>query len=223
MPFTAGKNPTEGGNFIKTKELPPLQSSGLFLVQVASAMYYKGENKDGKTYEQCRLDCAVMYNGEPVRSCSFSFFLPSHDMEALCYFLNLRDVNGLLSLPDPDHRHGTSAAGKEYDMYTFNCLQNQLINVCLEYKGMNVSQSGTQYPIFRLVGFCDVNGCTAVEAYQNKPCETLKSFIAEANAARAQRQAAPAAPAQPAPAPAPAYGYQQASAPAPVPNDDIPF
>ncbi len=177
MPFTAGKNPTEGGNFIKTKELPQLARSGLFLVQIASAIYYEGEGKNGNLYKQCRLDCGVMYNGQAVKACSFSIFLPSHDMEALCYFLNLRDADGNLSLPDPTHREGTSSNGKAYTMDTFPCLQNQLINVCLEFKGTAVSSTGSQYSTFNLKGFCDVNGCTAVEAYQNKPAETLKGFI----------------------------------------------
>ena len=177
MPFTAGKNPTEGGDYIKTKELPQLTRSGLFLVQIASAIYYKGESKTGSQYQQCRLDCGVMYNGQAVKACSFSFFLPGHDMEALCYFLNLRDGDGNLSLPDPIHREGTSSTGKAYTMDTFQCLQNQLINVCLEFQGTTVSAAGTQYSTFKLKGFCDVQGRTAVEAWQNKPAETLKGFI----------------------------------------------
>lgn len=177
MPFTAGKNPTEGGDYIKTKELPQLTRSGLFLVQIASAIYYKGESKTGSQYQQCRLDCGVMYNGQAVKACSFSFFLPGHDMEALCYFLNLRDGDGNLSLPDPIHREGTSSNGKAYTIDTFPCLQNQLINVCLEFQGTAVSAAGTQYSTFKLKGFCDVHGRTAVEAWQNKPAETLKGFI----------------------------------------------
>lgn len=241
MPFTAGKNPTEGGDYIKTKELPQLASSGLFLVQIASAIYYKGEGKNGNQYQQCRLDCGVMYNGQAVKACSFSFFLPSHDMEAICYFLNLRDENGNLSLPDPTHREGTSSTGKPYTIDTFQCLQNQLINVCLEFQGTSVSAAGTQYSTFKLKGFCDVNGRTAVEAWQNKPAETLRPFIEACkrpfypspnggNAAPAQAQVS--APYQG--NAAPTYGQPYGQAPAQtaqaqpqqaqgMPYDDIPF
>lgn len=188
MPFVAGKEPSEGGSFIKTKELPQLTSSGLFLVQIANAMYYKGESKDGKSYEQCRLDCGVMYQGKAVKACSFSFFLPSHDMEAVCYFLNLRNAEGYLCLPDPEHKEGVSQNGNNYSLDTFTCLQNQLVHVCLEFTGTAVSQNGTQYSTFKLKGFCDANGATAVEACHNKPAHALVEFINQARARRPQPQ-----------------------------------
>lgn len=213
MPFTAGKDPQYGEySGIKTGELDQLKKSGLFELEIVNATYYHGTSKTtGNEYHQCALDCAVIYQDKAVKACKFSFFLPSPHMEALCFFLNLRDADGNLSLPDPTHREGTSKSGKEYKMDTFPFLSGKRIHALLDFTGENMSNSGVMYSLFELKGFCDEKCRSAVEANLNTPTgERFKDLLAKLRAKNGQpaAPAAPAAPAEPA---------------APMLDDDIPF
>lgn len=183
MPFSStNKQPTYSAEFIDTSKLDQLKKSGCFELQIANATYYQGTSKKtGKAYHQCSLDCAVLYKNKAVRAARFSFLLPSEHMESLCYFLKLYDANGFLSLPDYDHREGTTNSGKTYKIDSFPCLVNKKIFAMLRYTGDNLSNStGRTYSVFKLEGFCDEHHRSAVEVSNNsEKAEHFKFFLDE--------------------------------------------
>lgn len=183
MPFSStNKQPTYSAEFIDTSKLEQLKKSGCFELQIANATYYQGTSKKtGNAYHQCSLDCAVLYKNKPVRAARFSFLLPSEHMESLCYFLKLYDANGFLSLPDYDHREGTTNSGKTYKIDSFPCLVNKKIYAMLRYTGDNLSNStGRTYSMFKLEGFCDEHHRSAVEVSNNsEKAEHFKFFLDE--------------------------------------------
>lgn len=219
MPFTNGNKEPSYGEFsnIRTGELDQLKKSGMFEVEIVNANYYHGTVKStGNEYHQAALDCAVIYQGNPVKAVRFSIFLPSREMEALCYFLNLRDAEGNLSMPDPTHREGTSKSGKEYKMDTFPFLSGKRVHAILDFTGENMGGNGVMYSMFDLKGFCDEKGRSAVEACHNAPAaEHFRQTILDLKAKNAQGTIPGAAPAAPAPAPA--------AGPDPFGDDAIPF
>lgn len=181
MSFTTGTT-VQTNDFTNLKELKDLLSSGFYSIQIVNAMYYKGTSKStGNEYHQCRLSCkATNMQTKEVGKLSFSFFLPSVELNHFCYFLNLKVENDQYGLPDPTHKEGMSkATGQPYGFDHFPTIEGLSCFVLLESEGLSTRNDGTNYAQFKVVAFTDNRGRSALDVLANsaQPNKEILEFF----------------------------------------------
>lgn len=220
MPFTYGEGPENG--FLQIPDgLPDLTHSAFAQIEIVSAQYSYGvaspdpanpvdpalidpiKQREAVSWERIAIK-AVTLNAEskPEAWVNFSFFLSQKQhITSLLYFLNMRNAQGCLELPDPKLHEGISSkTGREYRFFTFPCLEAAKVWALLKYDGMSISQrTGKSYPQFELIGFADGRGIDApsLDMGLTAPCPEYQAFFDTLNRAPAAPQAQPVPQPQP--------------------------
>lgn len=217
MPMTFGKEPVQNLRGEITG-LPAYDKSGLVKLLIMDANFdfsaadgfVKDEIDPFMAPEKAKnqrisLRCAAMgaQGCEGLLSVS-AFFNDREQMSALLYFLDMRNANGDLELPDPVLHQGISKTGRAYRFWSYETLRDRSVYALVEFHGKSLGSNGAEYSNFKLIGFTDARGFDAVSVCSGSPVPAKKyaDFLA-----RFPASAAPVAPAATAPRPA-AYGSQ---------------
>ena len=212
MPITTNKTPAAPAIDQNTRSTAPwLAKSGLYEIEITNAFADHLLKKDGTTWNFIRID-GLTFESEPHRV-SFKLSLPETDeygralksapnLDGLLYFLDLRNANGDLELPDPVHKEGRSKAGRDYSFDKYEILDRKRIHVLIEFRGWYVNQrTNEQIGQYDLKGICDARGLSAYDVLNNSnaPCPKHAEFLAALEALDAStgaNQAAQPSPAQ---------------------------
>lgn len=167
-----GKKPQDNlGNNINTANFAPLDTSGIFPLQIAQATHRKDvSKKTGKEYEQIIINAVVLntLTNEPLRSCSFSVFLSatSQELQDLLFFTKQFDAEGNIILDDYVEKRGTKKDGSgDYCIEEYKQFQGKKVVAMLRFTGY--SDKGN--PIFENLGFVSKTGQSAAEFNANLP------------------------------------------------------
>ena len=193
--------------FISLKDLPELERSGLFELQISNASYgWKMQDgticppgfdfTDPKNAAQIknewvRLNCAVLgKDGNKTEAVHLMFSLSSTHPQDLAYFLNFRTEDGKIYFPDAAARQAENkSTGEKFWVYEYEGLIGKRVHALLEYRGKRASGQ-TLVSDFNLIGFCDAQGRGAYEhetgAYEGMPRPAYRNFLAQAEQLNAQ-------------------------------------
>ena len=167
-----GKKPQDNlGNNINTANFAPLDTSGIFPLQIAQATHRKDvSKKTGKEYEQIIINAVVLniVTNEPLRSLSFSVFLSasSQELQDLLFFTKQFDAEGNIILDDYVEKRGTKKDGSgDYCIEEYKQFQGKKVVAMLRFTGY--SDKGN--PIFENLGFVSKTGQSAAEFNANLP------------------------------------------------------
>lgn len=167
-----GKKPQDNlGNNINTANFAPLDTSGIFPLQIAQATHKKDvSKKTGKEYEQIIINAVVLntLTNEPLRSCSFSIFLSasSQELQDLLFFTKQFDAEGNIILDDYVEKKGQKKDGSgEFCIEEYRQFQGKKVIAMLRFTGY--SEKGN--PIFENLGFVSNSGQSAAEFNANLP------------------------------------------------------
>lgn len=236
MPITTNKTPAAPAIDQNIRSTAPwLAKSGLYEIEITNAFADHLLKKDGTTWNFIRID-GLTFESEPHRL-SFKLSLPETDeygralksapnLDGLLYFLDLRNADGNLELPDPVHKEGRSKAGRDYSFDKYEILDRKRIHVLIEFRGWYVNQrTNEQIGQYDLKGICDARGFSAHDVLNgsNAPCPKHAEFLA---ALEALSDSNSTGSAEPAPAPAaeirtPSLGQFYRN-PVPKPNGPAP-
>lgn len=169
-----GKKPQDNlGNNINTANFAPLDTSGIFPLQIAQATHRKDvSKKTGKEYEQIIINAVVLniVTNEPLRSLSFSVFLSasSQELQDLLFFTKQFDAEGNIILDDYVEKKGTKKDGSgEFCIEEYRQFQGKKVVAMLRFTGY--SEKGN--PIFENLGFVSKTGQSAAEFNANLPAK----------------------------------------------------
>lgn len=167
-----GKKPQDNlGNNINTANFAPLDTSGIFPLQIAQATHKKDvSKKTGKEYEQIIINAVVLniVTNEPLRSLSFSVFLSaiSQELQDLLFFTKQFDGEGNIILDDYVEKKGQKKDGSgEFCIEEYRQFQGKKVIAMLRFTGY--SEKGN--PIFENLGFVSNSGQSAAEFNANLP------------------------------------------------------
>lgn len=167
-----GKKPQDNlGNNINTANFAPLDTSGIFPLQIAQATHRKDvSKKTGKEYEQIIINAVVLniVTNEPLRSLSFSVFLSaiSQELQDLLFFTKQFDGEGNIILDDYVEKKGQKKDGfGEFCIEEYRQFQGKKVIAMLRFTGY--SEKGN--PIFENLGFVSNSGQSAAEFNANLP------------------------------------------------------
>lgn len=167
-----GKKPQDNlGNNINTANFAPLDTSGIFPLQIAQATHKKDvSKKNGKAYEQIIINAVVLntVTNEPLRSLSFSVFLSaiSQELQDLLFFTKQFDAEGNIILDDYVEKKGQKKDGSgEFCIEEYRQFQGKKVIAMLRFTGY--SEKGN--PIFENLGFVSNSGQSAAEFNANLP------------------------------------------------------
>ena len=167
-----GKKPQDNlGNNNNTANFAPLDTSGIFPLQIAQATHKKGVSKNsGNEYEKITINAVVLniLTNEPLRSCSLSIFLSatSQELQDLLFFTKQFDAEGNIILDDYVEKKGTKKDGSgDYCIEEYRQFQGKKVVAMLRFTGY--SDKGN--PIFEILGFVSDSGQSAAEYNANLP------------------------------------------------------
>lgn len=167
-----GKKPQDNlSNNINTANFAPLDTSGIFPLQIAQATHKKDiSKKNGKPYEQIIINAVVLniVTNEPLRSLSFSVYLSatSQELQDLLFFTKQFDAEGNIILDDYVEKRGTKKDGSgDYCIKEYKQFQGKKVVAMLRFTGY--SDKGN--PIFENLGFVSKTGQSAAEFNANLP------------------------------------------------------
>lgn len=188
--------------YLNIKDFQYLNTSGFFHCQVTSAKSIERNSKKepAKKFKIIQLDLVTLVmtpTGEmPNVKLSVSFpIFDSELMGPLLYFTQKPNSEGQFILQEPVHKSGKLNNGNVWEFDEFTQFSRKNIYCVVDYLGMNMSQTGKQYPIFKLIGITSKDGQSAYEHSKGLPAVKYINMI---KAMQSKSQAQPQA-----------YGQQQ--------------
>ena len=180
-----------------------LNTSGFFHCQVTSAKSIECNSKKepAKKFKIIQLDLVTLVmtpTGEmPNVKLSVSFpIFDSELMGPLLYFTQKPNSEGQFILQEPVHKSGKLNNGNVWEFDEFTQFSRKNIYCVVDYLGMNMSQTGKQYPIFKLIGITSKDGQSAYEHSKGLPAVKYINMI---KAMQSKSQAQPQGQVQQAP------------------------
>ena len=170
------------------KNIPPLEVPGVYKLTIVSASHRaievkKPESKHfGEILHKIGLRCVARNRqGDLVGTCDLDLLDISFHVNNLCFFLNIKNKEGQLYLPDYETvKYTDKATGESKTFEKYSCFENGEVWGAVDIDEPYITPAGMVYRKWKLIAFVDAQGFTARDIVVNdrtRRSEEVEKFL----------------------------------------------